>query len=58
MAAKDIEDEKRQMFQKFLDTTNRKDGIHRDIMIESDDDPLASLAPGHGKIWHGKDQPR
>jgi len=54
MAAKDIEDQKRHMFQEFLDTTNRKDGIYRDIIIESDYDPLAwrkeTVTYGTGKI--------
>jgi hypothetical protein len=36
----DIEREKQAMYQEFLDATNRKDGLFRDIIIESDYDPL------------------
>ena len=36
----DIEREKQALYQEFLDATNRKDGLFRDIIIESDYDPL------------------
>lgn len=36
----DIEREKQVLYQEFLDATNRKDGLFRDIIIESDYDPL------------------
>lgn len=39
-SSSDIEREKQVLYQEFLDATNRKDGLFRDIIIESDYDPL------------------
>ena len=39
-SATDVEREKQVLYQEFLDATNRKDGLFRDIIIESDYDPL------------------
>ena len=41
----EVEERRRQMFQSFLDESNRKtNGLFRDIIIESDYDPLAQQA--------------
>lgn len=41
MDEKQIEAKKNALYQEFLDATRRKDGLFRDIIIESDYDPLA-----------------
>ena len=38
--AKELNDKRNNDYNKFLDTTNRKDAIFRDIIIESEYDPL------------------